>query len=105
MTNSKKSKYIFIIGLAVSVGLALSSAIIGLNYEKNKQDQYVKCIESSANILVSDGNTPSRDIMQVAKEACIDYDKKNEQNSAITLVEVAIFTLFITFLVYMISIN
>ena len=105
MTNSKKSKYIFIIGLAVSVGLALSSAIIGLNYEKNKQDQYVKCIESSANILISDGNTPSRDIMQVAKDACIDYDKKNEQNPAITLVGVAIFALFITFLVYMISIN
>lgn len=104
MTNSKKSKYIYIIGLSVCAGLAISSAIIGLNYEKYKQEQYVKCIETSANILVNDGNTPSNKIMQVAKEACSDYNK-SEQNPAITLAEIAIFLLFVTFIVYIISLK
>lgn len=104
MTNSKKSKFIYIIGLAVCAGLAISSAIIGLNYEKYKQEQYVKCIETSANILVNDGNTPSNKIMQVAKEACSDYNK-SEQNPAITLAEIAIFLLFVTFIVYIISLK
>lgn len=105
MTNSKKSKFIYIIGLAVCAGLAISSAIIGLNYEKYKQEQYVKCIETSANILVNDGNTPSNKIMQVAKEACSDYNNKSEQNPAITLAEIAIFLLFVTFIVYIISLK
>lgn len=104
MTNSKKSKYIYIIWLSVCAGLAISSAIIGLNYEKYKQEQYVKCIETSANILVNDGNTPSNKIMQVAKEACSDYNK-SEQNPAITLAEIAIFLLFVTFIVYIIFIS
>ena len=104
MTNSKKSKFIYIIGLAVCAGLAISSAIIGLNYEKYKQEQYVKCIETSANILVNDGNTPSNKIMQVAKEVCSDYNK-SEQNPAITLAEIAIFLLFVTFIVYIISLK
>ncbi len=104
MTNSKKSKFIYIFGLAVCAGLAISSAIIGLNYEKYKQEQYVKCIETSANILVNDGNTSSNKIMQVAKGACSDYNK-SEQNPAITLAEIAIFLLFVTFIVYIIFIS
>ena len=104
MTNSKKNKFIYIIGLAVCAGLAISSAIIGFNYEKYKQEQYVKCIETSANILVNDGNIPSNKIMQVAKEACSDYNK-SEQNSAITLAEIAIFLLFVTFIIYIIFIS
>ena len=84
MSNKKLGILFFITGLAVSVGLALSAAVVGSFYENKNQELYNSCIETSASILIKDGNTSSRDILPTAKEACEGY-KKGSESPAIIL--------------------
>lgn len=102
MSFTKKNRFILIVGLGIAAGLALSSAVIGNVYEKNKQEIYTRCVETSANILINDGKTPSNEVFDIAKESCQGYDENNE-NTSVILAEISIFIAFITILVFMIT--
>lgn len=93
--NNKKS--FFIIVLAVSAGLAIACAIMTISYAKTSQETYTRCIESSANILINDGNTPSDQILSIAKESCEDYKKSQADNPASILAYIAILVLIFGF--------
>ena len=103
MSNKKLGILFFITGLAVSVGLAIGGVMVGSLYENKNQQLYNSCIETSANILIKDGNTSSRDILPTAKEACEGY-KKAVESPAIILVYLSILSFglvcFCTYKIY-----
>lgn len=93
--NNKKSFFITI--LIVSAALTIACAFVNMSFAKTSQEAYTKCIETSANILVNDGNTPSDQILSIAKESCEDYKKNQGDNPANILAYVAVIALIFGF--------
>ena len=97
MSIFNNKKLYLIVSIAVSAGLAIACAIMTMSYAKTSQETYTRCIESSANILINDGNTPSDQILSIAKESCEDYKKSQADNPANILAYIAILVLIFGF--------
>lgn len=95
MFKNKKLTFC-VLTLSVALVLGIVGTVMSMNYLDKVQTRYNSCVETSAEILINDGNTPSREVMTIAKESCVDYlDKSN--NPVNPLYYIAITLIFACF--------